>query len=130
MNTQCWDITVLAGGWAPARATGIVPSADPDASAVVLQANLGGTIRAVVRRSDGTPSSGVQLTLGAVPPFLGSEWYQFVKRPQATGPDGTTTMDLLCPGSYQVGIAGRNDIAPVSVVVAEGSEVVVEITLP
>lgn len=124
------DVVVVAGGWAPARVQGVVPSADPQAAEVIVAMSLGGRIRVVALSAEGAPVAGVQVAAFPVPPVPGFEMSAVLRRPQPTGPDGSTVIDLLAPSTYQVAAPGRKNVAAVTVTVAEGSEATATLVVP
>jgi large repetitive protein len=127
-SSGAMDVTAVAPGWAPARAAGIVASGGEE-PAVVLHASFGGKIRVVVLGSSG-PVAGTQVTARPVQPFPGSDFASFMNRSQPTGADGSTSLSLMAPGSYDVSIPDRTDVASIQVTVAEGGEAVASFRLP
>jgi hypothetical protein len=63
-------------------------------------------------------------------PFPGSDFAGFMNRPQPTGADGSASLLLLSPGTYEVSIPDRTSVAAVQVSVTEGSEAAVSFRLP
>jgi hypothetical protein len=52
------------------------------------------------------------------------------QRPLPTDASGTSVADLLAPANYVVSLANRQDVAPVTVQVSEGSDAVAALTVP
>jgi protocatechuate 3,4-dioxygenase beta subunit len=124
------DITAIAAGWAPARLLGILPPSAPDAPEPLLRTSTGGRVRIRVLGNDGQPVPSVQLQLRAVPAILGGDMALLMNPPALTDVSGTTVVDRLAPGAYEVSVAGAAGPPPRSVTVAEGSETPLEIRLP
>ncbi|HET9299385.1 MAG TPA: carboxypeptidase regulatory-like domain-containing protein, partial [Candidatus Polarisedimenticolaceae bacterium] len=124
------DLTAVAGGYSPARATGIVAPDDPDAAGVVLTATPGGRIRFRILGADGKGKEGVQLRLRAQPEFPGS-MYALMRQPvPLSDSNGTTTADLLAPASYMVTVENNPNVAPVTVAVSDGGVAEATLTVP
>jgi hypothetical protein len=121
------DITAIAGGWAPARRTGIVPR---EGEETVVQVSLGGKIEVRVLGPDGQPVSGVQLRIRPLASSPGNLMAFGSNQPRPTGPDGATTIDLLAPGPYEIFVPGPENPPRVQVGVDEGSTTPAVLTLP
>jgi hypothetical protein len=128
-SSGAMDVTAVAPGWAPARAAGIVASGG-DEPAVVLRASFGGKVRVQVQGSNGAPVSGIHATARPSLPFPGSDFAGFMNRPQPTAADGSTSLSLLAPGTYDVSIPDRTDVPPLQVTVTEGGEALASFRLP
>jgi hypothetical protein len=124
------DVTAVAGGYAPARVSGVVASDDEEGPGITLQATPGGRIRITISGPDGTPRAGVHPIVRAQPGFLGSAMAGFTQQQRATDATGTLVADLLSPATYVVSLPNRNDVPAVTVQVAEGSEAVAALTVP
>jgi hypothetical protein len=101
------DITAIAAGWAPARLLGILPPSAPDAPEPLLRTSTGGRVRIRVLGNDGQPVPSVQLQLRAVPAILGGDMALLMNPPALTDVSGTTVVDRLAPGAYEVSVARR-----------------------
>ena len=97
------DITALVRGWAPARASGVVPSDDRE---ITLQAGFGGRIAVTVLDRNGTPSEGVVLEIRADPDWLGSAALWTSRQATISGPDGIAVVQHIPEGTYRVAIPG------------------------
>ncbi len=124
------DLTALAAGWAPARATGIAVGEESEEPSIVLRTTSGGRIRVQVVGAQGQPLPDVAVTFRANPTFLGSEAFPFFSRPQPTGPDGVTVLSFLAPGTYEVSVPGRRDVPVAQATVAEGAEATATLRVP
>lgn len=123
------DLAAYAAGYAPARASGIVP--DPSGSAeVVLAAGAGASVRVVVVDADGAPVAGARIDLTANPPFLGSEMLRFQSRVPPTDATGAATATSLAGGTYDVAVTAGGKRASASVQVADGSQSEARVVLP
>jgi hypothetical protein len=100
------DITAIPAGWAPAVRIGVLPPED-DGEELVLRAGSGGTIRVRVLGPEGEPMAGVQVAIRAAAPFPGAGIAIGSRRPDPTGLDGCTSLDLLAPGAYVVVVPER-----------------------
>src|SRR5262249_44092001 len=129
-SSGAMDVTAIAPGWAPARAASVTASGSADEPAVILHASFGGEIRVQVSSAAGSPVPGIQLSAPAVVPFPGSDLAGFMNRPQPTAADGSSSVSLLSPGTYEVSIPDRTDVAPIQVSVSEGGEAVAAFRLP
>ncbi len=76
---------------------------------------------------DGAPRSGVQVSVRAVPPFLGSELIQLLTPPAPTDASGSTRLEHLLPWTYEVLASG---VVPVQVTVHEGAETLARLEIP
>jgi protocatechuate 3,4-dioxygenase beta subunit len=121
------DITAIAGGWAPASRTGVVPR---EGEETVIQVSLGGKIEARVLGPDGQPVSGVQLRIRPLASSPGNLMAFGSNQPRPTGPDGATTIDLLAPGPYEIFVPGPENPPRVQVGVDEGGTTPAVLTLP
>jgi protocatechuate 3,4-dioxygenase beta subunit len=128
-SSGAMDVTAVAPGWAPARAAGIVATGG-DEPAVVLQASFGGRIRVQVQGSNGAPVPGIQASARPSLPYPGSDFAGFMNRPQPTAADGSASLSLLAPGTYEVSIPDRTDVPALQVSVAEGGEALASFRLP
>jgi uncharacterized GH25 family protein len=124
------DVTAVPGGYAPARATGVLPSDDPEGPGLLLRATPGGRLRVQVAGADGKPRAGVQVMLRPDPPYLGSMMAAFSRAPRPTDAAGTTVADMLAPGAYVVSVADRKDAGSATVQVGEGAEASATLMLP
>jgi len=121
------DFTAIAGGYAPARATGVVPADDQD---VTLRAPRGGRIRVTVTGANGQPVPGVSVYCNAVPDFLGSGMLSFVNRPTPTGADGSTMAGPLAAGTYSCAARSGSKSISKPASVDDGGESAISIALP
>jgi len=121
------DLTALPGGWAPVRLTGVAPPEGDDQPQLTLRAGRGATVHIQVVGPDGAPRSGVQLSLRAVPPFLGSELLQLLNPPAPTDAAGSTRLEHLLPWTYEVLGPGST---PGRVTAQEGAEGHIRIEIP
>ena len=124
------DVAAVAGGWAPAVVTGVVPPEEPDAAETIIQVSLGGRVRIQVVGPEGQPVSGVQVRLSPAVGFPGSTMALNLQPAPPTGADGTTLVSLLPAGAYDMSIAGRKDVPTTRVTIHEGQESTAVITLP
>jgi protocatechuate 3,4-dioxygenase beta subunit len=123
------EVTALPGGYAPARATNVVPSDDAEGPGTVLRATPGGRIRIRVVGANGEVPSGVQPIVRAEPGFLGSGMAT-MRAPLPGDPAGTFVADLLAPATYVVRAQNRSDVQPVTVQVGEGADSEATLTVP
>jgi protocatechuate 3,4-dioxygenase beta subunit len=123
------DLTAVAGGWAPARVTGVAASSDPDAVETILRVSPGGRIRISVVGPEGRPVAGVQISLEPVESWPAQVTAFNMQRPLPTNAQGNTLVSHLAPGAYVVSAVGRPDIRPVEVDVQEGQEAVAGLSL-
>jgi protocatechuate 3,4-dioxygenase beta subunit len=121
------NVTAIAGGWAPAARTGIVPR---EGEEIVIQVSLGGKIEVRVLGPEGQPVSGVQVGIRSLVSVSGNLMGLGSSQPRPTGPDGATTVDLLAPGPYEVFIPGNESVPRVQVGVDEGGTTPAVLTLP
>ena len=124
------DVTAIAGGWAPARLSAATPSTDPDDPGWELAVSLGGKLRVRVTGAEGQPLPGVQVQAKAVPPFLGSTMALMLSPPLPTDGKGSTLIDRLAPGVYEITVPDRPEVLPVQAQVIEGAEMPVGIRVP
>ena len=124
------DVTAIAGGWAPARLSAATPSTDPDDPGWELAVSLGGKLRVRVTGAEGQPLPGVQVQARAVPPFLGSTMALMLSPPLSTDGQGSTLIDRLAPGVYEITVPDRPEVLPVQAQVIEGAEMPVGIRVP
>ena len=121
------DLGAVSAGYAVARASGVNPADDADAT---LTAPRGGRVRITARGTDGKPVAGAFVTCRAVPSFLGSDMATFLNRPPATGSDGGSLAGPLAAGSYECSVtAGKKSVSQ-AVTVGDGSEAVVAVVIP
>ena len=121
------DLAAAAPGYAPARATGIVPSDEQD---VTLQAPAGGRVRIVAMGADGKPVAGAAVGCRAVPDFLGASYASFMNRPSATGADGVSVVGPLAAGSYECTVSRETKKVSKAVTVGEGGQTDLPVVLP
>ncbi|NIM01327.1 MAG: hypothetical protein GTN89_10890 [Acidobacteria bacterium] len=98
-----FDVTALTRGWAPARLTGVVPSADTE---ITLHAGFGGSIAVTLVAPDGAPVEGRALEIHAEPRWLASDTLFMFNPAPVSGPDGLAVARNLPEGSYRVSVAG------------------------
>jgi protocatechuate 3,4-dioxygenase beta subunit len=122
------DLVAVARGYAPARASGIVPEETADGSGVVLRVSSGGRIRIRVVDGSGAPVVGARVSVSASPPYPGSSLAVFVSGNLVTGPEGSATATSLAPGSYAVVAESAGQRTQRTVSVAEGQETDVTLT--
>jgi hypothetical protein len=124
------DVTVLAGGWAPLRVSGILPPERHDDPGLELRVGPGGGVRVRIVGATGEPLPGLRPVVRPVTPFAGSE-YSFLFDPiPPTDTAGESLIQRLAPGAYEVRLAGRQDVAAVLATVLEGAESTVTLRLP
>jgi hypothetical protein len=130
-GTGSYDIAADAAGLAPAVARGVVPPSEDDGQPVVtLPLTPGGRLRVQVVLKEGGPAVGATVFAQANPPYLGSDTRRFMNLPQPTGADGATLLTGLAPGGYKLTVMMGSRNAEVQAQAAEGSESVVQVTLP
>ena len=130
-GTGAFDVAASASGLAPAVARGVVPPNEDDGQPVVtLPLGAGGRLRVQVVLKEGGPAVGATIFPQATPPYLGSDTLSFTSRSRPTGADGSTVLTALAPGAYKVNVVLGARNAEAQVVVAEGTETVVQVTLP
>ena len=98
-----FDITALAQGWAPARASGVLPSDDKE---ITLQTGFGGRIAVTVLDRNGAPKEGVVLKIRAEPEWLASGTLWMFNPPAVSGPDGIAVVQHIPEGTYRVTVPG------------------------
>jgi protocatechuate 3,4-dioxygenase beta subunit len=117
------DLTAIATGFPPARATSIQPQEGVD---VVLRAPRPGHILVKVLDSNGAVA-GARVTCQAVPYYPGAGMGD---RTPATGADGATTVSSLAPGAYELTASLGTRRGTAAATLAEGGEAIVSVTLP
>lgn len=126
-----YDLAASAAGLAPAIARGVVPPNEDDGQPVVtLPLSQGGRLRVQVVLKEGGPAVGATVLAQANPPFLGSDTMSIMNRSQPTGSDGATLLPGLAPGGYKVTVLMGSRTVEAQAQVADGSESVVQVTLP
>jgi hypothetical protein len=120
------DIVAVARGYAPARASGVVPD---DSAEIVLRVSAGGRIRVRVVDGQGASIPGARATVAASPPYPGSDLAMWMSGNLVTGPDGTALATGLAPGSYAVTAEMGGKRATGTATVAEGAEAQIEIPI-
>lgn len=120
------DVVAVARGYAPARASGVVPD---DSAEIVLRMSAGGRIRVRVVDGEGAPIPGARATVAASPPYPGSDLAMWMSGNLVTGPDGTALATGLAPGSYAVTVEMAGKRATGTVTVAEEGEAELVIAL-
>lgn len=123
------DLTAIVKGWAPARATGLVVSGEPEETPVVLTIREGGRLRIQVLGASNEPVPNAPIRIHPKPPFPGAEVAPFLNPVLPTGPDGVTVASYLAPGSYEVALPDR-PVPSATATVSEGAETTVTIRLP
>jgi len=121
-------VTALPDGWAPVRLIATLPPEGDDE--LLLRAARGTVLLVRVVGLDDSPRPGARIVLRAVPPYLGSDLPQLISRPAITDATGTAALRNLAPGSYEVSVAGRDDLPPAAVVVQDGAESLLRSELP
>jgi hypothetical protein len=121
------NITAIAGGWAPALRTGVVPR---EGEETIIRVSLGGKIEVRVLGGEGQPIAGVQVGVRSLLSGPGSLMGFGSNQPRPTGPDGSTTIDLLAPGPYEVFVPGNESIPRIQVGVDEGGTTPAVLTHP
>jgi protocatechuate 3,4-dioxygenase beta subunit len=122
------DVTALPSGWAPVRLVGVVPPGGEDE--LQLQASRGGSLRVQVVGSEGVPRRGVQVTVRPMPPYLGSDLSQLLQPTPPTDAGGATAFRHLAAGTYQITVAGHEQVFLAPVTIQEAAETLVRIELP
>lgn len=121
------DVTAVAAGFPPARASAIVPQ---DGVEITLRAPRAARVRVMVVGADGKPVAGARVACRPVPEFLGSSYLGFLNPAPETGPDGTAMIGALGPGSYELVVSKASKRTTRAVTVGEGAEGVETVTLP
>jgi hypothetical protein len=120
------EITAVASGWAPARAT----VSGRDDESLTLVASRGGRLEVRVLDGAARPVGGMRVVLRSQPTSPGIDWALALGAPAPTDADGATLAETLSPGAYQVSIAGREDVAAVAVVVPHAGQVEAILRIP
>jgi protocatechuate 3,4-dioxygenase beta subunit len=120
------DVVAIARGYAPARASGVVPD---DSAEIVLRVSAGGRIRVRVIDGAGAAVAGARVTVAASPPYPGSDLSMWMNGNLVTGPDGTALATGLAPGSYAVTVEMGGKRAMATATVAEGGEAEIDIRI-
>lgn len=123
------DLAAYASGYAPARATGVLPDSG-GGSEVLLQAGAGASVRVTVVDADGRPVAGARIDCVPNPPFLGSEMLRFQNRVPPTDAAGLSTAISLAGGTYDVTVTSGTKKASTSVSVPDGAQAETRIVLP
>jgi len=118
------DLTAVAQGFPPARATAVQPQDGVD---VVLRAPRAGRVRLTVVDANGSLVSSAKVTCKAVPDYLGSG---FADQRLTTGTDGVIVVGSLAPGAYELTVTAGPKHTTVAATLAEGAEVAQMVTLP
>jgi len=123
------DLAVVAGGWAPAFVTGLLPQDDPQAPETLIRVSSGGQIHVHVVGGDGAPVMGVPITVRPLQALAEAFVPLLAQPPIPTDDQGMTTVSLLPPGSYEIGALEADGISPVPVEVREGEVSAVTLTV-
>jgi protocatechuate 3,4-dioxygenase beta subunit len=122
------DLTALSANWAPARRTAIVPTGADDEE-IAMTAARGGTLELQVLDGAGRPAVGLTVVVRPAAPFLGSALATILRPPAPTRSDGTTVVENLAAGAYEVR-AGAGDSASSQAIVSDGARTATVLRLP
>jgi hypothetical protein len=126
---QLVDFVVSATRLAPAKLPGWTAPDDPAGAGPTIVMTPGGTLRALVSDVDGVPLAGVSVTVAPVDRGPDGPAFTPFGEPPSTDASGTTVVEHLAPGLYEVRASGRLSSQTAAVAVVDGQVAEVRLVL-